>query len=143
MSWMTYWVWWIAAVSLAALEMFIPGVFMIWLAAAALVTGFLVALLGPVWQAQLAIFAVLAVVSIVIGRRFIKSHPITTQDTSLNRRAESLVGELVPVSEAIRNGRGKVMIGDSPWLANGPDADVGAIVRIHGVDGTTVQVGPV
>jgi inner membrane protein len=136
----TTWGWLVAALVLAGLEIAMPGAFLIWLAGAAAVTGVLTGLLGLGWQAQLPLFAVLAIVSILLGRAYLKRNPIKTDDSGLNRRSDRMVGELVDVVEPIVGGKGKVQVGDSPWLATGPDAPKGAKVRITAVHGATLHV---
>jgi inner membrane protein len=134
------WMWLAAALVLGAAEISLPGAFMIWLAGAALVTGAFTALTGLGWEAQISLFAALSIVAILAGRAWIKRHPIQTSDSGLNRRADRLVGLHVAVCEAIIAGQGKVMVGDSPWLATGPDAPEGAQVRIDAVEGTLLRV---
>ncbi len=136
----TTWGWLTAALVLAALEMAVPGVFLIWLAAAAAVTGALTGLLGLGWQAQLPLFAVLAIASIIAGRAYIRRNPIQTDDAGLNRRSDRMVGQVFEVVEPIVGGHGKVLVGDSPWLASGPDAAKGAKMRVVSVDGATLRV---
>ena len=137
---MTYWVWFAAAAVLAIMEIIAPGIFMIWLAMAAAATGVVTLALGFGWELQLAVFAVLAVVAVFAGRNFLKRNPVETSDSGLNRRGERLVGQVVKVVEPISDGRGRVQIGDSPWLVNGPDTPLGAMVRITGVSGATLTV---
>lgn len=139
---MTHWMWFIAASVLAIMEIVAPGIFMIWLAMAAAVTGLATFALGLGWQMQLVVFAILAVVAVFAGRNFLRRNPVTTDDSGLNRRAERLVGEVVHVVEPIVDGRGKVQVGDSPWLAAGADAPVGARVRVVSVKGSTLNVEP-
>lgn len=139
---MTYWVWFTAAVVLAIMEIVAPGIFMIWLALAAGATGVVTLALGLGWQLQLAVFAILAVVAVFAGRNYLKRNPVETADNGLNRRGERLIGSLVKVVEPVTDGRGKVQVGDSPWLASGPDAPAGSMVRITGIDGTTLHVEP-
>jgi inner membrane protein len=139
-NYFVYWVWFVAAVVLAGGELALPGIFLIWLAGAAAVTGVITWATGISWEAQLAVFAVLGVVSVYIGRAWFKRNPIQTEDTGLNKRGDRMVGEIVTVVEAISSGQGKVQIGDSPWLAKGSDSSVGSKVRIIRVDGTTVVV---
>jgi inner membrane protein len=141
-TYFVFWAWFIAAVLLACGELAAPGIFLIWLAGAAAVNGVLTALIGWGWQAQLGSFAVLAVISIYIGRAYLKRHPIQTEDTGLNRRGSRMVGEIVTVVEAISGGEGKVQVGDAPWIAKGPDLSVGAKARVVRMDGTTLVVEP-
>jgi inner membrane protein len=135
-----FWAWFVAAVVLAGGELALPGIFMIWLAGAAVATGILTWVTGFGWETQLAVFAVLGVVSVYIGRAWFKRNPIQTEDTGLNKRGDRMVGETVTVVEALTGGHGKVQIGDSPWLAKGPDMAVGSKARITRTEGTTVVV---
>ena len=138
----THWGWFVLALALAAIEIAAPGAFMIWLAAAAAATGLLTLLLDIGWQAQLVAFALLAIASLLAGRTYLRRHPPRTTDPLLNRRADRMVGEAVTVIEAIRDGEGRVQIGDSPWLASGPDIAAGARARIVRVEGSCVHVEP-
>ncbi len=141
-AWMTPWTWAAVAAGLAALEVVAPGTFMIWLALAAAGTAVATAITGIAWPAQMVVFAVLAGVVVVAGRRWMPLRPQASADPQLNRRAERLLGQRVTVCDAIVAGSGKVMIGDSPWLATGPDVPAGARVRIVGIDGATLAVTP-
>ena len=51
-----------------------------------------------------------------------------------------LLGETVVVTHAIDGGTGRVRIGDSEWLAKGPDAEQGTRMRVSGHDGTVLIV---
>ena len=46
------------------------------------------------------------------------------------------------VVQAIEHGSGRVHVGDSEWIARGPDVAVGGRVRISGSDGATLLVEP-
>jgi len=136
------WTWAIGALLLAALEILLPGTFMIWLAAAALATAGLTALFSFGAPVQAGVFAVLSVISVIAGRRYFSRHPIVSDDAGLNRRADRLIGETVVVVEAIVNGHGKVQVDDSPWMARGSDMPAGARVRIVRAEGTVLHVEP-
>jgi inner membrane protein len=51
-----------------------------------------------------------------------------------------MVGDRGVVSVPIVNGRGKVRLGDSVWIAEGPELGVGTPVVVTGVRGTCVIV---
>lgn len=70
------------------------------------------------------------------------AHPSVSRsdEPALNRRALQLEGRTCDVVEAIRDGRGKVRIGDSVWVAEGLDAPEGAMVRVTGSRGTALIV---
>ena len=125
---------------LAAAEMAIPGVFLIWLAGAALVTGLIVWAVPIGLPIQVVIFAALAIVSVFAGRRYLAAHPVVSADPLMNDRGGRLVGETVVVTSAIDGGSGKVKQGDGEWLAKGPDAEPGTKMRVAGHDGTVLIV---
>jgi membrane protein implicated in regulation of membrane protease activity len=125
---------------LAAMEMAIPGVFLIWLAGAALITGMIVWAVPIGLPLQVVIFAALAIISVFIGKRFLAAHPVVSADPLMNDRGGRLVGETVVVTSAIQDGKGKVHQGDSEWLAKGPEAEPGARMRVCGHDGTVLIV---
>ncbi len=138
-----HWFWLILAALLATAEMVIPGVFLIWFAAAAAVTG-VAALLLPIGTiAQGVLFAILSVVAVYAGRRWFATNPIVSADPLLNDRGARLIGEIVSVVDPITNGRGRVKVGDSVWNARGADAAVGTQVRVTGSDGSVLLVGVV
>lgn len=141
------WGWFIAGLLLLVAELIIPGVFLIWVGIAALILGVLSLAFQPfvfwVWQLQLILFAVLAVVSILVGRRILKNREKSSDQPLLNQRAASLIGRSAVVSEAIANGRGRVRLDDTTWTAEGPDVPAGATVRIIGGDGGKLLVEPV
>lgn len=137
-----HWMWLIAATILGIAELIVPGVFLIWLAAAAALTGFAALLLGVPLAFQFALFALASLASVYIGRRAYIRNPVESSDPLLNDRAARLVGETVVVVGAIENGRGRVKVGDSVWMARGPDAPEGAKVRVTGADGACLKVQP-
>jgi inner membrane protein len=73
---------------------------------------------------------------------FVWAHPsvLKTDQPDLNRRPDQLVGRVVAVEEAITHGRGKVRIGDTLWIAEGPDAPAGAEVRVTAAQGAVLRV---
>ena len=137
-----HWMWLIAAALLGIAELLMPGVFLIWLAAAAAITGFAALLFGIPLAFQFALFALLAIAAVYAGRRWYADNPIESSDPLLNERATRLIGQTVVVVAPIENGLGRVKVGDGVWNARGPDAPVGACVRVTGADGTCLRVEP-
>jgi membrane protein implicated in regulation of membrane protease activity len=135
-----HWAWLIAGLVLAAAEMVVPGVFLIWFAAAALVVGLLTAMLPLPLAAQVVLFAVLSVVSVAGSRKLLKRHPIQSADPLLNQRGAQLVGQSVVVTQAIEGGTGRVRCGDTEWLAKGPDAAAGSRLTVTGSQGSALIV---
>jgi inner membrane protein len=136
-----FWHWLILGLALAVIEVLAPGTFFLWLGIAAGVTGLAVlAIPGIPWQLQLILFGVLSIVAVVAGRIWLRRHPMDTDDATLNRRGEQYVGRIFTVEQPIVNGRGTVRVGDSPWLADGPDLPAGSRVKVTGVAGTVLKV---
>jgi len=135
-----HWHWLALGLLLAAAEMAIPGVFLIWLAAAAIITG-LVTWIAPIGvPLQIVLFAVLAIVSVFMGRNWLRANPIAPADPMMNDRGARLVGETVVVTHVIEGGTGRVRHGDSEWLVHGPDAEPGTRMRVSGHDGAVLKV---
>ncbi|MGH8076368.1 MAG: NfeD family protein, partial [Lysobacter sp.] len=64
----------------------------------------------------------------------------TSDQPMLNRRAEQLIGRVLPLDRAIVNGAGRVQIADAYWDVVGPDLPTGSVVRVVGVDGMKLNV---
>jgi inner membrane protein len=141
-----HYLWWIVALVLIAIEVIMPGYFMLWIGIGAAATGLLVLLLPDLsLLAQSIAFAVLAFVSCAVywyglRPRLQRDEP---GDERLNRRGEQLIGKRYVLIEAIVNGRGKARVGDGQWLVSGPDLPAGSTVEVVAVDGTTLKVRPV
>ena len=133
--------WAAAALVLFALEALAPGAFMLWLGFAATAV-FLAVLLAPgiPLLAQAAAFVLLGFVSIQVYRRWFRKDALASDQPVLNRRAEQLVGRVVPLERGIVNGRGRVQIADAFWDVSGPELPAGAPVRIVAAHGMTLEV---
>jgi membrane protein implicated in regulation of membrane protease activity len=134
--------WWIFALLLILVELMAPGYFMLWIGIAAGVVGALLLIVPELpFIAQTLAFMLLAIVSCYCYWRFLRPVADGPSDQPLlNRRAEQFIGKRYVLDNAIVNGCGKVRVGDSPWLAEGPDLPVGATVEVVAVEGTTLKV---
>jgi inner membrane protein len=130
------WSWFILAGLLLIGELLSPGVFLIWLAGAAALTGLIDITLGLSWQSEVMIFAILAAVLVLASWNWVKNqrHPKSDQP-HLNLRHGAYVGRVYVLEKAIINGSGKIKIEDALWDVDGPDLPVGAKVKITGVNG--------
>jgi membrane protein implicated in regulation of membrane protease activity len=137
------WSWLILAVILVLLETIIPGIHFVWFGMAATLVGIIALATGIDWQWQLLIFGVLSFATALIVRKYATPHSAPSDQPGLNERGSYYVGRVVVVQEAIENGRGKVKIGDSIWIAQGPDAPAQARVKVVKFEGTIVLVEPV
>ncbi|WP_447750738.1 NfeD family protein [Sphingopyxis fribergensis] len=143
-EWLTnmepHWAWLSLGVLLAAAEIVAPGFFLIWLGAAAIATGAIAWVVPLTVPVQLGIFAILSFVALYGARRWLKSNPITTTDPHLNQRGGRLIGEVLTVTKAIEDGRGRAKVGDGEWPVRGPDVAEGSKVRVVSADGGVLVV---
>ncbi len=140
---LTFWHWFALGGGLLLLEVLTPGVVFLWLALAACLAGLLLLLLpGLAWQWQVLAFAVAAVVTVGVSFRWRRRLPLAGGDPGLNRRAAAYVGAESLLVQPIGPGHGRVQIGDTTWLADGPELPVGARVRVVGARGAVLLVVP-
>ena len=134
--------WWlIGGMLLLALELMAPGVFLVFLGAAAIATGAFTLIFDLGTTAQLGLFAIYSVVAVLVGKRIYARPVISEDDGTLNERSRQLIGRRVVVTRAIEHGDGRVKLGDSEWSAlSDIDAAVGDRLIIKEVRGTSLVV---
>ncbi|RDS83036.1 NfeD family protein [Dyella monticola] len=140
-----HYLWWIVALVLLAVEVIMPGYFMLWIGIGAAATGVLVLLMpGLSLLTQAIMFAVLAFVSCAVYGYAVRPalQKGEHNEGRLNRRGEQLIGRRYVLIESIVNGRGKAKVGDGQWLVSGPDLPAGSTVEVVAVDGATLKVKP-
>lgn len=107
-----------------------------WLGIGAGITG-LVMLFSPgefwLWQIPL-VFILMA-----IAPAFFEL-PNTLSALFGHTEHQYLVGQLITITQAIIDGRGKTMLGDQDWLVSGPDCPAGSTVQIVTLDSKTLYV---
>ena len=108
----------------------VPGVFLLWIGIAALIVGAVSLALWDagfwIWEVQVVVFLVLSLVSAFAGKRIMSGRGDETDQPLLNRRGEQLVGRTATLTEPIREGRGRIRLGDTLWRVAGPDLPAGA-----------------
>ena len=138
------WIWMVLGLVLLALEIFMPGVFLLWIGIAALVVGAISLMPWQaefwVWQVQVIVFLALALISAYAGRRIMSSSTDETDLPLLNRRREQLVGRIATLAEPISNGRGRIQLDDTVWRVKGPDLPSGTRVRVAGIDSAGLEL---
>lgn len=140
------WSWVILGLALLGLEILAPGIFFLWLGAAALVIGAIsltVWGLGEdlwVWQVQVLGFLILSIVLAYAGRSWLKRTEGESDEPLLNDRVAQLVGQTATLEQPITNGIGHVRLGDTLWRVKGPDLPAGARVRIRGGNSDRLDV---
>ena len=105
-----YWIWVALGLALAALELLAPGVYLIWLAVAALATGGLAFLFDFGWPFEIISFVSLSLIAVYSARRYLSYQPIVSSDPLLNQRGGRMVGETALVVQPIESGSGRVRL---------------------------------
>lgn len=134
--------WWLLALALIGAELMAPGFFMLWIGIAAAALG-VVLIFVPLMSfgMQAVVFVAFAVISCYVYWHFVRHAMGERSDQPhLNRRAEQYIGRRFVLETDIVNGQGKARVGDTLWLAEGPDLPAGAPVEVVGVDGSTLKV---
>ena len=136
------WKWVILGAILLALELAVPGAFMMWLGLAAILVGVISFAVDWSWQAQLVAFAIFTAASVPLWRRFARKVDPQLESPYLNRRTEALIGRVFTLDKPIADGVGTVRIDDTIWRVSGPDAAAGSRVRVIRAEGASLTVEP-
>ncbi|WP_292897083.1 MULTISPECIES: NfeD family protein [unclassified Nitratireductor] len=139
------WNWMLLGFVLLAAEILVPGVFLLWIGIAAILTGALSLqlwdLLAWTWQVQVLVFLALSLISAYAGKRLMDSRRNEETDQPLlNRRREQLINRTATLEEPIENGYGRIRLDDTLWRVTGPDLPAGTRVRVAAVDAGTLRV---
>jgi membrane protein implicated in regulation of membrane protease activity len=134
----------VLGIVLLILEVLMPGVFLIWIGIAAVITGALSLVLWEAafwtWHVQWLVFAVLSLVSLFVGYRIVSARGLASDQPHLNQRGQSLVGRTATLEQPIAEGRGRIRLDDTMWSVQGPDLPVGARVRVTASNGRDLSV---
>ncbi|QJD28919.1 NfeD family protein [Methylococcus geothermalis] len=138
---LVFWHWWTLGTLLLILELLVPGMYFLWMAEAALVTGAVLWLFPELgWEVQLLLFSVLSLASIFAFEKLIGRKPIASDRPLLNRRAAQYLGRTLTLEQPIVNGMGKIHIDDSIWRVCGEDCPAGTKVKVSDVEGVILKV---
>jgi len=137
---LTVWHWLIAAAVFFVLELIAPGAFMLWLGLSAMLVGIISFFVAWPWQYQLVAFAVFALASIPLWRRFAGRVEKTGDQPFLNRRADAFVGREFTLEKPIVAGNGTVKIDDTIWRLSGTDMPAGSRVKVVRADAAMLVV---
>lgn len=131
------WNWMVLGIILLVLEIVLPGVFLVWIGIASLIVGAISIFAWEsgfwTWQTQVLLFLVLSVASAFAGRRLAGPRKDDSDQPLLNRRGDQLIGRTATLAEPIRNGHGRIQLGDTLWRVSGPDLPAGTQVRVTAV----------
>lgn len=135
------WLWAILGLALIGGEVLAPGVFLIWLGLAALLTGAAVGAFGLGWQAACIVFALFAVACVAAGRLLTRRrNEEPDAATGLNDRGRQLIGKVFRLEATMIGGEGRIRVGDSSWRVTGPELLAGTEIRVVRVEGSTLVV---
>lgn len=140
-----FWGWFIAGILMMTAELFIPGVFIVWIGIGALLTGVVAAFFPEISVSyQLLLFAVFSTISVFSGW-FVYGKIFGGADKEkypfLNQGAKEFIGKSYPLASAIKDGQGQVKIGDTVWPVKSDQAlKTGEMVTVHRVDGIVLYV---
>ena len=138
---LNYWDWLALGTVLLILEVLGAGGYLLWTGIAGIIVAALTFLFPALsWTLQLPLFGVLAILTAVFWWKRQRSNVDSGDQPNLNRRGHELIGRTFIVQQAIVDGRGKIKVGDSVWMAVGPDAAVGTTVRVTEQNGTVLSV---
>ncbi len=132
-------VWIIAGLLGCALEMAVPGVFLLPTGLAAVGAGMVTMLAGLDWRGQVLVF--LALLAVLVGAAALLMRRRATANP-VNAPAAGLVGQTCRAL-GFEAGEGRVSLGDGAWPARVVDGSApaaGALLRVMGLDGTTLLV---
>lgn len=132
---MTAWQWMSVGIAFLALELMLPGIFMLWFGISGLLTSGLVYLLGFSGAYAIIIFLALGVLVSIFGYKYQKQ---TAQ--LVNNPQNKMIGKIITLQEPILNNHARAKIGDSYWTLSGPDAPTGSKVKITQISGNVLIV---
>ena len=115
-----YWHWFVGGIILAALEMFVPSFFMLWLGVSAFIVGLVLLIIPTIsFTIQLLLWSILSVICLVTWFKFIT--PKMKDRTKSGMAKEAMYGKVGIVLEYnASNSRGRLrfpapLMGDDEW----------------------------
>jgi membrane protein implicated in regulation of membrane protease activity len=94
------------------------------------------------FETAMAWFALFAVT--VFGLWFWREYRVQQQDlqsaSSPQRAGQRYIGQVLTLTEGIREGSGRMKLGHRRWHLRGPNVPAGTRVRVTGVDGSVLIV---
>ena len=137
-----FWIWLALGVLLLAVEAALSTEWLLWPAVSAGVVAVVTALGLPLgFVGEVALFAVLTIISTLASRRLIRRvNPGASPD--INARDVRLVGQRAQVVQAFVDGRGRVFVSGAEWAAEieGASPVVGDSVIVDHINGPTLWV---
>lgn len=141
LSTLTVWHWLIFGAGLMSVEVFLPGAFFLWPGLAAVLVGFITALVPLPWTASVTIWAILSLVTLTGWIFYRKKHPATEIPNTLNQRGHEYIGRHFTLEKPVLNGSGEIRTADTVWkIIAAQDYPAGTVVKVTGVESTLLRV---
>jgi len=131
--------WFFSGAILAIGEIILPGIFLIWFALSAVTVGFLDLFFQLDLVTELILLAVISFLFVALGYR-LRRLKADEPDPVLSDRTLHYIGKSFEVVEPIKNGAGKIKIGDTRWIAHGEDCETGTSVIVTAAKGPVLEV---
>ncbi|HGO5823285.1 TPA: NfeD family protein [Mannheimia haemolytica] len=142
MDWFFNWIGWsILGFVLLALELVLPGVFIMWWGFASLILAFIVAFFTLGQALQIVLFAIIATIFSLIWWKYQHGKDKKEdQNSSLNSREHAMLGAQGFVVEILPNGIARGKFGDTTWRVIGNNLQVADKIEVQKVEGITLFV---
>ena len=138
------WIWMIAGVVIAGLEILVPGVFLLWIGLGAFAVGLILTLapeLPLAWQ--MLIFAVAMLSSIGLGFA-IQRRSKAEGAPMLNQDLQAMIGRRYVALADFEAGRGRIRVADTSFAVVSDDPiKQGELVEVTAIDGARPRVSRV
>jgi membrane protein implicated in regulation of membrane protease activity len=131
--------WLLLAFGLTIAEVLAPGTFLVVLGIGALAAALSVLVTSEL-RLQIIVFVVASSIAVLFGRALYRR--ILGRRDSASEIGRGPAGEHGIVVDPIVDGRGKVKVRDTVWLAAGPDLPAGTAIVVQRCAGTLLYVRP-
>jgi len=129
--------WLMLGLSLSILEMLLPGIFMIWIGIAALLTS-LVVYFGAGLYVQIGAFVIFSIIATLLGKKIYDKLDVKNY---INQRSVDLIGEEATLLFDVENGKSRVKLFDSQWsVKTSEKLKKGDKVKVVSVNGNILHV---
>ena len=137
------WGWLTFGLILMILELIIPGTFIVWFGLGAVATGIVYVFMPLTVSGQIGVFTLCSTISVFFGffvyKRLFGANKEVGQQNQIG--AQKYIGQSFKVVESIDEGKGKVAVGDTVWLAKSSrNIPKGRRVTVVDVKGTILIV---
>jgi membrane protein implicated in regulation of membrane protease activity len=138
-----FWVWLAAAAIFLAVEVATGSGWLLWPAASAGLVGLLTLVVQPGAPAEVGLFALLAIATTYLARKYLRPALDGPTSPDLNDPALRLIGRDGEVVGAFEHGRGRVFADGKEWAAvaeDGAQPAAGQKVTVISIDGAVLTV---